>query len=151
MEIPKMGNWKMAIEIDQAETEAIAKRIKDRMDKIGVKHEDLAVLLNVTPDTISRLLRGETVKRWIYLAKVARVLRTSPNDLLGVVEQDRARLKTFLDASYRGLGLSSKQAQNFATIFLEALGKKPDPDEPVPEEELLRLDIKNARIESGSR
>jgi DNA-binding Xre family transcriptional regulator len=145
-----MGGW-MAIEIDKAEADALAKRIEDRMAELEIDELGLASLLGVTKDTIYRLTRGETVKRWIYLRKVAQALRTSPNDLLGFDAQHRARMKKFLDASYRGLGLSTAQAQNYVTLFLEALDKQPDPDEPVPEEELLRLSIKNARLESDSR
>jgi transcriptional regulator with XRE-family HTH domain len=134
------------------ETKAIAKRIKDRMEKIGLKDEGLAVLLGVTTDTIYKLLRGETVKRWLNLIKVSQALQTSPNELLGFDEHDtRSRLRKFLDASYRGLGLSPTQAQNYTTLFLEALDKPPDPEEPVPEDELLRLSIKIARLEFESR
>lgn len=143
-----MGRW-VTTEFDKAETDAIAKRIEDRMAKIEMTDDDLATLLGVTKDTIYKLKRGETIKRWINLIKLARALRTSPNDLLGFDGRDtRVRLQAFLMASYRGLGLSLVQAQNYAAIFLGALDKPPDPEEPVPEAELLRLSIKNARHES---
>lgn len=143
-----MGRW-VATEFDKAETDAIAKRIKERMADVEMTDDSLASLLGVTKDTIYKLKRGETITRWINLIKLARALRTSPNDLLGFDGRDtRVRLQTFLEASYRGLGLQPALARNYAAIFLAALDKPPDPDEPVPEAELLRLNIKNARRES---
>jgi DNA-binding Xre family transcriptional regulator len=139
-----MGSW-MAIKIEKAEMDAIAKRLESRMAEIEIDEEKLASILSVTKDTVYKLVRGETVKRWVYLTKVSQALQTSPNNLLGFGEQDRERLRKFLNASYRGLGLSPERAQNFVTIFFGALDKQPDPDEPLPEEELLRLSIKNAK------
>lgn len=146
-----MGRW-VATQFDKSEADAIAKRIDDRMAAINMDEDGLASLLGVTKDTIYKLKRGATVKRWVNLIKLARALRTSPNDLLGFDGRDtRIRLQAFLQASYRGLGLSTAHAQNYVAIFLEALDKRPDPDEPVPEDELLRLDIKNAKREFDSQ
>lgn len=136
----------MATEFDKPETDAIAKRIDERMAAIGMTDDALASSLGVTKDTIYKLKRGETIKRWINLIKLARALQTSPNDLLGFDGRDtRVRLQSFLDGAFRGLGLPPAQARNYVAIFLAALDKRPDPDEPLPEHEILRLDIKNAR------
>jgi DNA-binding Xre family transcriptional regulator len=146
-----MVRW-VATEFDKAEAAAIAKRVADRMAEIGMGKEGLAAVLGVTEDTIHRLTRGETVKRWVNLIKLARALHTSPNDLLGFDGRDtRVRLREFLEASYRGLGATPALARNYSAIFLEALDKPPDPGEPLPASELLRLDIKNAKREFESQ
>ena len=140
-----MGTW-MAGEGDRDDERQIGDRISARMSEIGVGLPALAKTLGVTEDTIYKLVRGKTAKRWVDLIKLARALRTSPNDLLGYDAGDtRKRLERLLGAAFQGLGASPVQAQNYAEIFLEALDRPPNPQEPVGEADQTRIELAAAK------
>jgi hypothetical protein len=134
------------------ETAAIARRIKARMEELEIDNPGLAQELQVTADTIYRLRRGETFRRWLNLIRLSRALRTTPNELLGFDGADTAkRLRPLLVAAFRGLGEKISDAEAYAKIFLGNLHKHPDPEESVPESDVLRIEIASAKRQSAVR
>jgi Zn-dependent peptidase ImmA (M78 family)/transcriptional regulator with XRE-family HTH domain len=86
--------------------------IKQRRNEIGITQGDLAVGVGFSaPQTVSDIERGEReVKAW-ELVKIARALRTSPDDLLGLETVSETRVMW-----RRGSPAGSKEAEE---MFLE--------------------------------
>lgn len=142
----------MADEDDEAEARQIGERITAQMQQIGKEPGTLAIELDVIDDTIYKLMRGETVGRWMYLIKVARALQTSPNELLGFDGQDvRRRLECLLPAAFEGLREKPLQARNYTRIVLEALDKPPNPDKPSEESDTVRTEVAFVKRRSGDQ
>lgn len=68
---------------------AIGERIKRRRIELGITQTQLAQEVGVYRPTVSKWERGATEKILVgNLRKVAEVLHTTPNDLLGVNEKE---------------------------------------------------------------
>lgn len=126
---------------EQVQAEHIGKRISARMAELEIDVPTLAKLMRVSQDTIYKLARGETVSRWLHLMRLAQVLRTSPNAILGFDGDSRARLTRLLVAAFEGIGASQAEARNYTQTFLEALDKPPNPQGLVTEQDELRIEV----------
>lgn len=61
----------------------IGERIRELRKRMGQSQEELAYAIGMSTNTIARWERGELVPRGTSLAKIARVLNTTSNYLLG--------------------------------------------------------------------
>lgn len=68
---------------------ALPQRIRERRKELGLKQGDLAAEIGATQATISSYESGETSPTADMLVAIARVLRTSPDWLLGVSNEVR--------------------------------------------------------------
>lgn len=77
----------------ESEAPHLGRAIKQRRKEIGLTQGDLAVAVGFSaPQTVSDIERGERdVKAW-ELVKIARTLRTSPDDLLGLETVPESRV-----------------------------------------------------------
>ena len=119
----------------------IGQRISARMAELEIDVPTLARALGVSQDSVYKMMRGETVSRWLHLRRLAQALRTSPNALLGFDGDSRGRLTRLLMASFEGLGSTAPQARNYTQTFLEALDKPPNPSASTPEQDELRIEV----------
>lgn len=132
----------------QTEAAHIGKRIAARMAELESDVPTLSLALGVSQDTVYKMLRGETVTRWLQLTKLATVLRTSPNAILGFEGNSRERLTRLLVAAFEGIGATVPQARNYTQTFLEALDRPPDPQATVLEQDELRIEVAFAKRRS---
>ena len=134
------------------DTEAIGRRVDERMAVLKMDARTLAKAIGVTEDTIYRLLRGETVKQWVRLAKIAGALRTTPNNLLGVDSPaSRERQSELMSAAFRGLGLPEPLDRNLSEICLEALDTPPGLQSGVSDQDRMRIAAETLRRQSAVR
>lgn len=120
-----MGPW-MSDEGDDRDAKQIGARVEARMKDLNIKPEELGKTLGLTKNAVEKMVGGASVKGWIKLIKLARALRSSPNELLGFDGDTRGRLTGFLQASYEGLGQSPEAARSYVTAFLKALDRSLD-------------------------
>jgi transcriptional regulator with XRE-family HTH domain len=66
-----------------SEAEEIGRRVKALADDLSLTVEQMASSLSVSQDTVYKLFRGETVEQWLRLSRVARLLKTRPDSILG--------------------------------------------------------------------
>ena len=120
----------------------IGERIAGRMRQLELTPATVADATGVSTDAIYKLMRGETAKRWIDLLSLARVLRTTPNDLLGLNGAARhERLLGLLQAAFEGLGESTALARNYAQTLLELLDRPQNPQGLTPDLERLQIEF----------
>lgn len=147
----RMGR-EMAKREDLEEAVLIGARLGERIKEVGKSPEKLAEELGVTRDTIYRAVRGETVLSWLKLAKIANALKTTPNDLIGVVSSHNLDiLELVLRASFTALSFPEEQASVFASIVLEAACKSPHRPSAITAEEYARIQIATANKIFGHR
>jgi hypothetical protein len=127
---------------EEKEARQIGARIAARMSEIGVDRAQLANSLNLSEDSIYKLVRGDTVSRWVHLIMLARALRTSPNEILGFDGPDaRPRLQALLEAAFQGLAIPEELAKSSTRIYFEALDKPSNPQSSVSEVDELRIEV----------
>jgi transcriptional regulator with XRE-family HTH domain len=134
------------------DAELIGARLGERIKEVRTSPEKLAAELGVTRDTIYRAMRGETVLSWVKLARIANALKTTPNDLIGVVSGYNLEiLESVLRASFAALSFPEQQARVFASIVVEAACKPPDQPPAITAEEYARVQITTAKKIFGCR
>lgn len=107
--------------LSDQETE-IGRRIRLAREESGLTVEEFAKRLDLTPDAIQRLQRGESVVQWLRLAAVAKALGKTPNDLLGITSGfDETVLLATLAACFEVLNLPADQAEILAETVLEVV------------------------------
>jgi transcriptional regulator with XRE-family HTH domain len=62
---------------------AVGQRVRELMKARGLTGKDMAAALGLSTSGISDLLHGRSVKQYVQLAEIARLLGVTPNDLLG--------------------------------------------------------------------
>ena len=67
-----------------AEHREIGSRINAMREALGLRHQDIAIPMDRTEATVKKIVAGEAVDGFVKLAHLARVLKTTPNDILGV-------------------------------------------------------------------
>lgn len=123
------------------ETE-IGRRLKEAREAAGLTVDELARRLNVTPDAVQRLQRGESTVQWLKLKAIAEALNITPNDLLGLTSSyDKQVLRATMEACFEALGLSLPQASILAETVLEVV-REPQVDQTLDRSV-------QARIQSG--
>ena len=85
--------------ITERGTVAIANRIADIRKERGISQQVMAKKLGVTQPIISRYERGELRIHAELLAKIAKILDTTSDDLLGLKVVKRAKPKSDLDTA----------------------------------------------------
>ncbi len=83
--------------ITQRGTTAIAQRIAEVRKERGISQQAMAKKLRVTQPIISRYENGELRIHAELLVKIAKILETTSDDLLGLEPVERAKPKNELD------------------------------------------------------
>lgn len=101
----------------------IARRIAAARDKENLRNQDIADALGVTVDAVKKMVRGASTAQFAKLAELSRILRTTPNALLGfsAAGPPLGDFREALEASYMTLGLPPDQASQLAALILEVL------------------------------
>ena len=119
---------------------AIGAKIKElRLERGYSTAGKLALALNVSPDAVKAYEKGENLTQFIKLIELARILRTTPNIILGVADDpphQAGRLVEDIEAQLRsddelfeavitgallGLRFPLEEAAPYAAAALEAL------------------------------
>lgn len=99
----------------------ISRKIKELMVAQGLTRAELAKKLGRTEDSVKKILSGVGLVQFIKLGELARILGTTPNDLLGIsASPDNQALLSAMAVSYETLGLEADEGQELAQIVLQA-------------------------------
>lgn len=110
----------------------ISDRIKLRMDELGLSRDMLVNRLGLSEAGVKKILGGGSAVQWIKLGKLAEILDTTPNYLLGIdgdhsvnAKRSRTILGAAIEAALQTLGnLKQEHAQRLAQAILSI------PDKP---------------------
>ena len=105
----------------------LANRIRSRREKLGLKQQDIAHALNVSPQAVSKWERGENAPDIAVLKPLARLLGVSTDWLLAVGDEDRDTFEaTVLVSSIEGahrmsLGMAPRDFATWANGVFHSL------------------------------
>lgn len=110
----------------------ISSRIKERMKRLGLNNRELGERIGLADPSVKKLLGGGSMVQFLKLRRLAEILETTPNYLLGVEEngavngeRSRALLGAAIEAALRTLGnLKQEHAQALTQAILSI------PDKP---------------------
>ena len=110
----------------------ISIRIKERMKSLRLTNRDLGERIGLAEPSVKKLLSGSSSVQFLKLRRLAEILETTPNHLLGVDEAEasngersRALLGAAIEAALRTLGnLKQEHAQALTQAILSI------PDKP---------------------
>jgi transcriptional regulator with XRE-family HTH domain len=120
---------------------AIGRQLRERRDLLDLSNQDLATRLNVEEQTVRNMLSGQGLVTYVKLAKLARALETSPNQILGFDEGDScdaAMVRSALLGAFEGCGLGADATKELADIFLESLRDSQKDASPADRGKILR-------------
>lgn len=95
----------------------IGARVNELRQRADLTVPELAKRVGVTTDAIQRLMRGESATQYVKLIRLARVLNTTPNVLLGFNEP--GVIIAALEACFDALGMPEEQA----VLLAETVGQ----------------------------
>jgi transcriptional regulator with XRE-family HTH domain len=101
-------------------SDAIAKRIHDLRVKKGMDHAQLGAALGQSPDVTRKAEAGQHLTSYIKLIELARVLDTTPNEILGV-GWDYDVILGLLEGTLMSRGMPPGEAEALARTVLEVL------------------------------
>lgn len=132
----------MATADDIAAAEAIGARLRAKIVEAKESPESIARALGVVNDTVYRMLRGETILSWLKLLRLAAILRTSPDDLLGIASgYNPDTLQSTLSAAFEAIGLPPEEARQYAAVVIAALDTPPSQRQGLSEGAYARIQI----------
>lgn len=105
----------------------VGRRIASFAKRAGLNNETVAERLGMTEEGVKKLFNGSNVAGYVKLAKIARAIDTTPNEILGFTEQTQD-IEALLDAvrvSYEALGSSRAQAEGWVRAVVEAAQAPP--------------------------
>ena len=76
------------------ELEKLGKKIKKSREKLGISQKEFAQKLDITNSSLSQYESGDTNIPSQKLIEIAKLLKTTPNDLLGVETVDTIKYTT---------------------------------------------------------
>lgn len=84
----------------------------------------VAAELEVEIEALKKVQAGKSNRQYAKLARVAAVLRTTPNHLLGFDGgTERELLRGAIEGAYTGLGFPAAEAREFAEVFLRLIDR----------------------------
>lgn len=131
---------------------AIGQRIRDLMQARGLAGKDVAAALGLSTSGVSDILHGRSVKQYVQLADIARLLGVTPNDLLGFADaMTEAIAVEIVGAAIEGmlmdLGWPEDRAERLVQIATGAAREKQILD---VDRRIAARTIAIARLRSGS-
>jgi transcriptional regulator with XRE-family HTH domain len=87
----------------------LAKQVAEKRRAAGFTQAQLAELLDIEPDTVSRIERGLVVPSLERLIDYASVLNTSVNELLGDIPRETSKTELEWTAMLNDLSASDRQ------------------------------------------
>lgn len=106
----------------------IAQRIRELRQKRGLSDADLASALGVTRGMVNMLENGKGTKQFVKLRKMAEILGTTPNYILGVEKGEPAALDVMgaaVEAILVDRGWPMEEALNLVEIATKAARAEP--------------------------
>lgn len=104
--------------------EPFPKRLREQMDAVGIKPQQLAASLGITRQAVSNYMNGVALPDIIMLPKIATALEVSADYLIGLSDIPTNNASTAAAASYTGL---SGEAVD-ALAILSAAGERGIPE-----------------------
>lgn len=68
---------------ENSDAAQFGRRVNDQRRRVGLTYESFAEALGITVSGVKKLLDGSAAHQYAKLAALARVLQTTPNELLG--------------------------------------------------------------------
>ena len=92
-----------------------------------------------------KLVGGQTTIQFVKLGRLAQALGTTPDELLGFkFGKPEGLLNAALTASYVALGLEIQDAEEFATVVIQALEELPTDSVKLDPETSVRVQVELA-------
>jgi transcriptional regulator with XRE-family HTH domain len=107
------------------ETERLEKEIGGLIDA-AIKADpqapaDIAALIGIDLDSLNKIRAGKSNKQYAKLARMAEILRRSPNHLLGFDNGEREVISGALEGAFEGLGHPQPEARELVAIVLKVI------------------------------
>jgi transcriptional regulator with XRE-family HTH domain len=104
------------------EMKDIGRRIATFRDNLSMSNSELAEAIGIGLDAVNKIVSGESCKKYADLGKIARLLKVTPNDILGFKGGSIAtEVRAAIEASYAGFGLDADVAAKLADTVLSTL------------------------------
>ena len=90
----------------------VGRHIKETRQSLGISLQDFAAQLELSVHAIKKIEDGTSTAQFLKLARIADVLKTTPNQLLGFPVPNRSgRMKPILDSLMAVLQVPDEQAR----------------------------------------
>lgn len=117
----------MAAAESKSKAKEIAGTIRERLKKLGWTQPELAEKLGIKPNSVTKMLGGDSTLAFAKLANLAQILSTTPNDLLGFGRSyQQERLLGAVQGAVQALGHSREEADEIASTVLEIIDRPLD-------------------------
>ena len=127
------------------EAAAVGKRIAALRDRNGWTNNDFAQRLGMAPSSAKNLITGEANVQFVKLGRLAHILGTTPDEILGFQSgKPEGIFRAALAASYIGLGLAVDEAEDFASAVIRSLEEQPTDSVKLDPETSVRVHVELA-------
>jgi transcriptional regulator with XRE-family HTH domain len=141
---------KQAAKIITAECKEVGARIKKMRDAQGLTNRQVANHMGVTEAAAKKLVTGETATNFVKLIPLAGLLRSTPNEILGVSESGTSRdinseiwIEVIDEIGLR-FGLSEANSRTLAETVVRVITGPPIPHAGIDPRTALRIQVATA-------
>jgi transcriptional regulator with XRE-family HTH domain len=130
---------------DDDEPRKIGRRIAAARDALKISNADIAAKIGLSQDAVKKMMTGDATKGYAKLKRLAAILGSTPNDLLGVTDgRDIDEVMAAVIHSYERLGLEPREAELYAECVREAI-EEPLDQRAKPDRLLARRVLASSR------
>lgn len=103
----------------------IGRTLRALIEQRRMSRAELGQKMGITENAVTQMLLGKSTQTYARLARLAEILETDPNTILGVGPETSAMFEAVIAGTAQGFGYSPEEASEIASIALGVLDRPP--------------------------